>query len=1066
MMADAEYGPDAGSRARVFISYSRKDMPFADRLDAALKVRGFEPLIDRTAISDLEDWRHRIGALITQADDIVFVLSPDSVRSAECKKEIEFAASLNKRFAPVLCRKIDDAEVPETLARINRINFIDAPFDATVDRLVKALETDIAWVRKHTEFGALAQRWAEAARPGPRGLLVRSPTLEEAERWIATRPQGAPQPTAVVYAFIAESRQAATRRRNLLTATLGTGLVLALALSGLAYWQRGIAVQNEMLASLQRDRALLTQSRFLADLANQRINAGNAGAGILLTLEALPDERSGVTRPYASEAEVALFKALQQLREIALLKGHEDSVNNAAFSPDGKRIVTASDDKTVRIWDATTGKELIVLKGHDDPVSSATFSPDGALVVTAAGRPHTLVTDPRTVKDYTARIWDAANGKELIVLRGHKGWVKSAAFSPDSKRIVTASDDKTVRIWNATSGKELVVLSVEEGVNSATFSPDGSRVAAASEDGTAHIWDATSGKDLIVLSGHEGGVYGEVYSAAFSPDGTRVVTASRDTTARIWDATTGKELIVLRGHESWVLSAAFSLDGKRIVTTSRDTTARIWDAETGKETAVLKAHEGWVKSAAFSPDGNHVVTASGFHFMFKDSPFNLKDYTARVWDASSNARGPVVLRGHENHVMNVAFSPDGARVATGSDDKTARIWDAANGKELVVLRGHEGGVYSAVFSPDGARVLTTSWDNTARIWEASNGKELVIFKFRGIEAAFSPDGARVVAASWDKMARILDAANGKELVVLTGHEGGVKSAAFSPDGKRIVTASDDKTARVWDATAGKELLVLRGHEEPVNIAAFSPDGSLVVTASGGGLGEEREGTARIWDATSGTEIAVLKHQGPVHYAAFSPDGTRVVTAAGTQVGKGSAAYIWDAGNGKEIATFKRHMLAVLRAVFSPNGARVVTADALTARLWDADTGKEIGLFKMNGSSRSVAFSPDGTHVLTAPPDMTVRIWRLFPTTQSLVDDSKQLVLRCLSRVEREQAFLDPVPPAWCIEMEKWPYDNQAWKDWLRFSRAGLSPPLPDLPDWQAWLAARQTESAALRPNPK
>ena len=190
--ASRESGQPA--KAKVFISYSRKDMAFADRLEAALEAHGFEALIDRTEIYAFEDWWKRIEALIVQADTVVFVLSPDSVASEVARKEVAFAASLNKRFAPIVCRRVDDEAVPEALAKLNFIFFDDdARFDESVNRLAEALATDIDWIRQHTEIGEQARRWASADRP--RGLLLRSPALEQAERWIAARPTGAPAPT-------------------------------------------------------------------------------------------------------------------------------------------------------------------------------------------------------------------------------------------------------------------------------------------------------------------------------------------------------------------------------------------------------------------------------------------------------------------------------------------------------------------------------------------------------------------------------------------------------------------------------------------------------------------------------------------------------------------------------------------------------------------------------------------------------------------------------------------------------------------------------------------------------
>src|SRR6266404_8781015 len=182
---------DKRPETKAFISYSRKDMAFAERLEAALKARGIEPLIDRSEIYAFEDWWKRIEALIVQADTIVMVLSPDAISSEVCKKEVAFAASLNKRFAPIVWRRVDDRAVPEALRRLNFIFFDEETrFEASADQFADALSIDIDWIRKHTEFGDAARRWDSGGRPS--GLLLRSPVLEEAERWIASRPVAAP----------------------------------------------------------------------------------------------------------------------------------------------------------------------------------------------------------------------------------------------------------------------------------------------------------------------------------------------------------------------------------------------------------------------------------------------------------------------------------------------------------------------------------------------------------------------------------------------------------------------------------------------------------------------------------------------------------------------------------------------------------------------------------------------------------------------------------------------------------------------------------------------------------
>jgi tetratricopeptide (TPR) repeat protein len=266
MDAIVESTHEAGLKARIFISYSRKDMAFADRLELALKAQGFEPLIDRTEIYAFEDWWKRIEALIVRADTVVFVLSPDAVASDVALKEIAFAASLNKRFAPIVCRRVDDQAVPHTLARLNFISFEDeACFSESFTRLAEALDTDISWIRRHTEFGEAARRWVLAEEPT--GMLFRSPVLEQAERWIASRPRGAQEPTAETASFIARSRQAAIGRRNVLTGSLVAGLLIALALAGFAYWQRGLAVAEASRAERNFGVAKSTLDDVVSDIA-------------------------------------------------------------------------------------------------------------------------------------------------------------------------------------------------------------------------------------------------------------------------------------------------------------------------------------------------------------------------------------------------------------------------------------------------------------------------------------------------------------------------------------------------------------------------------------------------------------------------------------------------------------------------------------------------------------------------------------------------------------------------------------------------------------------------------
>jgi tetratricopeptide (TPR) repeat protein len=290
------------SKANVFLSYSRKDIAFVDQLDTALKVRGFESLIDRSDIYAFEEWWQRIEALIARADTVVFVLSPDAVASDVALKEVVYAASLNKRFAPIVYRRVDDKQIPEALAKLNFIFFDEAArFEHAADQLADALKTDIGWVRQHTDFGEQARRWAAAAEPS--GLLLRSPVLEQAERWIASRPSGAPAPTQETQRFITRSRQGATRRRNVLTGSLAAGLVLALALAGLAYWQRGLAVEQRSIAQLNEQQAKQERDKATKNFQLAQKTADSLVIDIAQGLRNVQGMRAGTVRKILETAK-------------------------------------------------------------------------------------------------------------------------------------------------------------------------------------------------------------------------------------------------------------------------------------------------------------------------------------------------------------------------------------------------------------------------------------------------------------------------------------------------------------------------------------------------------------------------------------------------------------------------------------------------------------------------------------------------------------------------------------------------------------------------------------------
>jgi WD40 repeat protein len=568
--------------------------------------------------------------------------------------------------------------------------------------------------------------------------------------------------------------------------------------------------------------------------------------------------------------------------------GHQNRVQSIVWSPDGTKLATASVDKTAKIWEAATGRELLTFRGHADYVYCIAWSPDGSKVAT-------------TSQDGTAKVWEAQTGHELLTLRGHQGPVNSIAWAPDGTMLATASSDTTARVWDSQKGHELRVLAGKGGnLYSVAWSSDGSRLATAGDDRTARIWDAQTGREIQRLFGHGD----HVKSVAWSPDGSKLATGSEDQTARLWDSREGRILATLAGHSDDVLSVAWSPDGRLVATASGDNTARVWDVETGRRLLTLRGHQDDVQAIAWSPDGNRLATASS-------------DTTAKVWEAREGSE-LLILRADGSPVDAVAWSPDGTRLATGGPAGTTKIWDAASGREFLALRGHSRVVTHVAWSPDATRVATASADKTAKVWDARDGHEVVTLlghrnTLSGV--VWSPDGRRVATTSDDNTTQIWDASTGAALGTLE-HPDHVAGAAWSPDGRRLATAGADRAIRVWDVATGHESLTLWGHKGAVNSVAWSPDGRRLASAA-----DDQSG--RIWDLATARELLNLHgHENYVTDIAWSQDGTRLATASRDQTVK-----IWDARTGRELLSLRGHDAPALSVTWAPNGERLASAAA-------------------------------------------------------------------------------------------------------------------------------------------
>lgn len=581
-------------------------------------------------------------------------------------------------------------------------------------------------------------------------------------------------------------------------------------------------------------------------------------------------------------------------------------VTCVAFSPDGQQIATSDTTGGVQVWRLSDGQQQAICQGHNSWVWHVAFSPIHPILASCG-------------QDHQIRLWDLATGTCLQVLTEHTGIVSAIAFSPDGQWLASASGDQTVRLWDVATGKCLQVWSDHQScVWAVAFHPDGQRLLSAGEDQAIRVWDCATGSGLQVFTGHQHWIR----AIAISPDGRLIASASFDQTVKLWDLETGACLDTLIGHHKTVTAVSFSADGRYLASSSYDQTVKLWDLATGSCRKTLHKHTNLIWSVAFHPiepllaSGGEDYTARIWEVEtghcrrtfqgYSNAIYTIalhqsqrllvsghEDQTLKLWDLQEsfqetgqetgqetsqntqpNNTGSQpfrVLRGHQGRVFSIGFNPAGSLLASGSSDRTIKLWNAHTGQCLQTLQGHASWVWAIAFDPQGQQLASASYDQTVRLWEVASGECQQVLRHPSavLSVAFSPDGTWLASGGYDQTIKLWHVGTGDCMQTWQAHLNRVWVVCFSPEGRWLATGGDDGLIHLWDLATGKCEQTLTGHSSQVLSIGFSPDGRRLYSGSA-------DQTIRVWDLESGKSLILAGHRSWV----WSLQEARLLLSAG------------------------------------------------------------------------------------------------------------------------------------------------------------------------------------------
>ena len=983
-----------GANGKVFISYSRKDKAFVQKLNDALDQSGVNAWVDWEGIELASDWMATITAAIQGSDAFLFVISPDSLASKICAEELELGLQLNKKLIPILYREPEKGmAMHEKLAATNWVYLRKKDdFDATLPKLVESINTDLDWVRQHTRLLERGIEW-EAKKKNGSSLLSGS-DLEEAEKWMS---EAAAKPNRQVVPlqaeFIRTSRQAALRRQRSLLVGVSIALVISIFLSFLAVFQANRARISEATAVANANQAA-TQKAIAEENAN--IAATQKAIADEKRLEA--EEKTNLANAQRSAALSQIYQSRPGQLDTSILLALDSYQRNQSFLAED--LIRA---------DASRMAVPVAQMKQDGLIYNIEWSPDDQFFVT--GNKSDL-SDKQAVNE--ACVYRAENGEEVFCTT-HADDVNDALFSPDGKYLITGSADRTVRILSTTDWslvkqfdledavldmdvyqnllavarekKTLTIIDLDRldppstlrnfdrgvGASTVRFSPDGRFLAFGTKVGKVFFWRVGPNSQLIYDGPtHPGSDYAIL---SFSKDGSWLASGGGDSFSRLTktDGSPKDEF----PHGDWVEDVAFGPDGSWYVTGSDDNKVRVIATESGNELLSM-SHASFVLRLAVSADGQWIAS-TGY------------DEVVRIWD--SDTGNQMLEFPLDTNGSAVSFNQDASRVVAADEDGNLSIWDVSSLTNRVANIQFTEFAHEARFAPSGDYLIVNTDDykvwsipsgDILQIKDGTQGTALLTTNSLTYNTAISPDAQWIAAVEFDSSAAqknqgiLVSVDNGKQFPLR--HGGEVTGIGFTPDSLRVASSGSNGLVSLWSVDTGEKIFDLDNGEKVYSLAT-NPATDILAA----GLHDK----IKVWNIASRSVIFEMKHIGDIETASFSPDGAWLAT--GSSEGN---IILWKV-NGDQ---FTQAIPAIslngepLFLAFSPD-ERWLAGGSSTgyAYLWDIATGQELSRIPHNDPVTSVSFSPDGPLFLTVSRKV-VRIWNL--TSLPLVPNDDLIPFAC------------------------------------------------------------------------